>query len=95
MLSIRCQFPEEKSPFMIRSSAKAVQSRNLVLVSYVIYSASAIISIQMDITKSNVVAAKLPSDEAPMSFKKDKRHLCKASGATMILSVLLPEGRLS
>lgn len=31
MLSIRYQFPEEKSPFMIKSSAKAVQSRKLYL----------------------------------------------------------------
>lgn len=47
MLSIRCQFPEEKSLFMVRSSAKAVQPRNLVFVSYVIDSISAIISIQI------------------------------------------------
>lgn len=94
MLSIRCQLPEEKSPFMIKSSAKGVQSRKLVFISYVIFSTSAIISIHMDISKSNVVAAKLSSDEAPWSFKKDKRHLCKAFGATIILSVLLPEGRI-
>lgn len=54
-----------RSHFHDKVICKSCKSRNLAFVSYVMYSTSANVSIQMDISKSNVVAAKLPSDEAP------------------------------
>lgn len=80
MLSIRCQFPEEKSLFRTRYSCKSCRIKESCYTCLLCnISTSAKSSIQTDRSKSNVIAVKLASDKAPRSFKKDNSHPCKAT----------------